>query len=102
MTPAEGLLGLSARAGKVISGQENVEQAVKRGSALLVILDGEISPGSEKAVRDACRFYGAPCVRLDAGLLGRSIGKPGRMVAAITDQALAKRLQDMLSTTSIG
>ena len=89
---ALGLLGLCARAGKVLSGEPAAEQAVKRKNAYLVLIDEEASGNAKKALSDACACYGAPLRTLPTGCLGQAIGKPGRMAAAITDQTLAKRL----------
>ena len=94
-----GLMGLCARAGKVLSGGQNVDTAIRHAAACLVVLDEGASPRTKKDVADACAYYGVSLCTLPAGMLGTSIGKPGRMVAAITDQALAKRLQDMIPTT---
>lgn len=93
---ALGLLGLCARAGKVISGEAAVDQAVKKKTACLVLLDGEAAQNAKKALSDACAYYGATILELPGGSLGQAIGKPGRMAAAITDQALAKRLAEQI------
>jgi len=91
-----GLLGLCARAGKILSGEAICEQAVKRHTAFLVLIDENASANAKKALSDACSYYGVPLHTLPGDLLGESIGKPGRMAAAITDQALATRLTTMI------
>ncbi len=90
------LLGLCARAGRLKSGLEGCEQAVKRQGAPLCLVDEGISPSSRKAMEDACRFAGAKLFTLPQGSLGHAIGKPGRMVAAVTDPGFAARLIQML------
>ena len=77
------MLGLCARAGKVLSGEPAAEQAVKKKNAYLVLIDEEASENAKKALSDACAYYGAPLRTLPAGCLGQAIGKPGRMAAAM-------------------
>ena len=96
MNKLQGLLGLCARAGKVLSGEDICEQAVKRRTAFVVLMDENASSNAKKALSDACAYYGVPIYTLPGDLLGDSIGKPGRMAAAITDQALATRLANMI------
>jgi ribosomal protein L7Ae-like RNA K-turn-binding protein len=91
------MLGLCARAGRIKTGLDGCEQAIKRQGATLCLVDGGISPASRKAMEDACRYAGAMLYELPPGTLGDAIGKPGRMAAAITDQGFAKRIQTLLN-----
>ena len=97
MNRALGLLGLTARAGKIQSGEQAAELALKKGQARLVILDGAASGGTCKAFIDACTYYSIPIRITDADALGDAIGKPGRKIAVVTDGKLAEKLADMLS-----
>lgn len=90
------MLGLCARAGRMKTGLDGCEQAIKRQGATLCLVDGGISAGSRKAMEDACRYSGAQLYELPPGTLGDAIGKPGRMAAAITDQGFAQRIQTLL------
>ena len=47
------------------------------------------------AVSDACAFYQVPLVYAPEHELGDAIGKPGRMVAAITDPSMADRILEL-------
>ena len=96
MNRAMGLLGLCARAGKVQSGEQAAELAIRRRQAELVLLDGAASQATRKAFQDACAHYSIPIRLTDAEELGWAIGKPGRRVAVITDGKLAKKLAEML------
>lgn len=97
MQRALNLLGLCARAGRLKSGLDGCEQAVKRQGAKLCLVDEGASPLSKKAMMDACNFAGASLGVLPRGELGRAIGKPGRMAVAITDEGFASRLIQLLS-----
>ena len=96
MNRALGMLGLCVRAGKVQSGEQACELALKHGQAQLLILDGAASKGTRKAFTNACAHNSIPIRLTDADALGAAIGKPGRRVAVITDGKLAQKLADML------
>ena len=97
--PALGLIGLCARAGKLVSGEQACDQQVKRGAAKLVLVDQGASPLTRKAFQDACAYYKVPLRLVPEGALGAAIGRPGRKAAAITDQALANRISQLLTDT---
>ena len=90
---ALGMLGLCARAGKLVCGANAAIQAVRAGTARLVVLDAQAGPNTQKAVENACRHYGVRLSRLDG--LGRAVGKEGRMAAAVLDEGLAARIEEL-------
>lgn len=91
---AVGLLGLAARAGSLVFGQEQCLQGVRRGTLHLILLDGSTGPNTRKAFRDACHFHKIPLLEL-AGhdTLGAGVGRPANKVAGVTDRRLAEQLQ---------
>ena len=95
MSPLLNFLGLCARAGALKTGEAVSEQLAKSGGAYLVLLDGDASDRSKKAMRDACHYAGIPLVELDGGSLGQAVGKPGRMAAAVTEKGFADKLIQM-------
>ncbi len=92
MNRALGILGLCARARKLVTGEKAVIQAVRAGQVRAVALDGAASANAVKAVSQACLTHGVPLVRTGPMALGDAIGKPGRMAAAVTDPGLAESL----------
>lgn len=86
------MLGLCMRAGKIISGEKACVQAIRMGSACVVVLDKAAAKNAVKAVSDACNYHEVPLVFAPEDELGFAIGKPGRMVAAITDPSMAERI----------
>lgn len=58
------MLGLAMKAGKVSSGEFATEQAVKSGSAYLVILAETASANTQKKFRNMCAYYKVPCILL--------------------------------------
>ena len=87
-----GMLGLCARARKLITGEKAVVQAIRAGSCHLAILDGATAPNGVEAVEWACQTHGVPLMHTAPGQLGRAIGRSGRMAAAVTDAGMAGRI----------
>ena len=92
---AMNMLGLCARAGKLVTGEKAVVQAIRSGGCYAAVLDGGVAPNGEKAVTQAAKTHGVPLFKAEAGRLGPSIGRPGRMAAAITDAGMARRLIEL-------
>ena len=92
MDRALNMLGLCARAGKLITGEKACVQATRSGMARAMLLDGAASDNAVKAVSQACASHGVPLARTEPGALGRAIGKPSRMAVAITDAGMAARV----------
>ena len=86
------MLGLCMRAGKLLSGEKACVQAVRMGGACAVVLDKAAAKNATKAVTDACEWHEVPLILAPENELGYAIGKPGRMVAAITDPSFADRI----------
>ncbi len=85
------LLGLSAKAGKIRSGEFQVEKAVKENQAFVVIVATDASDLSKKSYRDMCSFYQVPIYEYQTKEeLGRCIGKEFRAAVAVVDEGFAK------------
>ena len=104
MQKALNMLGLCARAGKIVTGEKMTEKAVKNGSGLLVIMDGGISDTGRKSVTDACAYKKVAYFTVGKGALGSAIGKDNRMALAVTDKGFAERIAYLLreSTSDTG
>ena len=96
------MLGLCARAGKLITGEKACVQAIRAGSACVALLDGAASANAVKALSDACASHGVPLMRTGEYQLGDAIGKSGRMAAAVTDAGMAARIIELSAADSIG
>lgn len=92
MNRAMSMLGLCARAGKLVSGEKACLQAIRSGGVYAVILDAAAAGNAVKAISDACRYHEVPLIRAPEYELGDAIGKPGRMVAGIADPGFAGRI----------
>lgn len=87
------LLGLAMRAGKVVSGEEQVMRAIRNHKVYLVIVAEDASVKTVKRIRDKGNFYGVPCMMAGTRQqLGQAIGKPERVLLAVTDKGFAEAL----------
>ena len=75
-----GALGLCMRAGKCLSGDFAVEEAVKKGKVILLVLDETVS----EATRDRYENKGVPVLYMKDP--GEAIGKPERKILGITEE----------------
>ncbi|GGD68005.1 50S ribosomal protein L7ae [Paenibacillus nasutitermitis] len=94
-------LGMAMRAGKVISGDEIVLKAVRQGKAKLVIVAGDASENTKKKFQDKCGTYNVKLVEIfDRITLGESIGKPERVIIAVTEAGFSKIIIQSLTQPS--
>jgi ribosomal protein L7Ae-like RNA K-turn-binding protein len=96
MTTSKSLsrLGLAMRAGKLVSGEEIVLKAIRSGEAKLVVLAKDASENTEKKISDKCSSYGIPLlIGYSRFELGAAVGKPERVLFAVTDRAFADMIQ---------
>jgi ribosomal protein L7Ae-like RNA K-turn-binding protein len=95
--PWVNFLGIAARAGKVISGEELVVKSIQKQNAKIVLLSKDASENTKKKVTDKCLFYKIDFVWIeDRNILGKAIGKEQRVVVAVNDQGFSKRLKELL------
>ena len=87
------LLGLAAKAGKVVSGGFSAEEDVKSRKARLVIIAEEAQENTSKKFTDKCSHYKIPYRFYSTKeKLGRAVGKQSRAVIAVTDSGFAGNL----------
>lgn len=91
------MLGIAAKAGKIVSGEFATENAVKAGKAFLVVTAADASENTAKKFRNMTDFYRVPLVvHGTKESLGRCIGKDYRSSLAVTDEKLAKAVQQKM------
>lgn len=87
-------LGLAMRGRNLVSGEFQTEDAVKNGSAVLVIVAEDASENTKKLFKDKCSYYEVPVYMYGTKeSLGRAIGKDLRSSLAITDAGLAQAIE---------
>ncbi len=94
------LLGLAAKAGKLVYGTEMVCEALRnRKKVLLVAEASDTSANTHKKITDKCEYYGVKHLRLDADMvtLGHSLGKrSGTAVVGVTDPSFATGIEKIM------
>ena len=93
------LLGLAMRGRNLVSGEFQTEDAVKKGSAMLVIVAEDASANTKKLFPNKCTYYHVPLVFYgEKEALGHAMGKEVRSSLAITDSGFAKALMEQMET----
>lgn len=95
------MLGLAARGRNVVSGELQTLNAIKDGSAMLVIVAEDASENTRKLFSDKCSFYEVPLRMYGSReALGRAIGKDMRSSLAVIDAGLAQSVMGYLGSES--
>ena len=89
-------LGLAARSGSVVSGEEACIRSIREGKVRLLIQAIDAGNNGAKKIRDKCAYYGVPIVtEFSCQELGHAIGKTARCAIGITSMQLAAAIQRM-------
>ena len=88
-------IGFAMKAGRLKSGDFVTEKLIRAKGAKIALIDTTASDNTKDKYRDICAHIGTELVEVDE--LGRWIGKPGRMVAAVTDEAFAQMIRRALT-----
>ena len=84
------LLGIAMRGRNLVSGEFQTLEAIKKGSAMLVIIAEDASDNTRKLFMDKCSFHKVPVVQYGTKEgLGRAIGKDIRSSVGVCDAGLA-------------
>ncbi len=87
------LLGLAMRGRNLVSGEFQTVEAVKSGTAMLVIIAEDASKNTKKLFKDKCSFYEIPVYEYGTKEdLGRAIGKDLRSSLGVCDAGLASAI----------
>ncbi len=87
------LLGIAMRGRNLVSGEYQTLEAVKKGSAMLVIVAEDASDNTKKLFSDKCSFYKVPIFRYGTKEnLGRAVGKDMRSSVGICNEGLAEAI----------
>lgn len=87
------LLGLAQRAGKVVSGYEQVIHAIQNGYAKQVIAAYDLSSNSKVKLESQCEHYKVPLIFMfNKTEISQALGK-SRSICCFIDQGFAKKWQ---------
>lgn len=90
-------IGFAMKAGKLKSGDYVTEKLLRAKGAKIALIDSTASDNTKDKYRDICNYTGIRLIEIEE--LGRWIGKPGRMVAAVTDDAFHQMILRALEPT---
>lgn len=89
------LLGLAQGAGKLLSGESIVLEAIRKKEAKLVVFASDASDNTKKQFLNKCEYYDVPVLILFLKAeISKAIGKE-RTVCAFTDDGFAKSFQKL-------
>lgn len=98
-----GMLGLAARARKLITGTELVTEAVRKQPAKrsngLVLIAADASENTTKRIENCCTHYHVTCIRIAVGKdeLSRAVGKMADVaVCALFEKEMANAVRKIL------
>ncbi len=96
-----GLIGICQKAGKLASGEQACEIAIKNNEAYLMILAQDASKNTNKRFNDKCEYRKVPLVIFGTKeSLGNAIGKATRASIAVTDEKLAKKVAELIKQST--
>ena len=97
------LLGLSARAGGVVTGTDSVRQAVRDERVHRVFLAEDAAPGQRQKLEPLLQARQVPSHSLFSRIeLGSAVGRSPVSAVGVTDLKLARRLGEMVSALPKG
>ena len=97
MNKALGLIGLSARARKIVYGADSTKEALEKGRVKLVIVSKEASEKTIKNFKFYSEKYSVPiCIFGKIEDLSKSIGKKNKAILGILDENLAKEIKKII------
>jgi ribosomal protein L7Ae-like RNA K-turn-binding protein len=88
-------IGFAMKAGKLVSGDFSVEKAVRAKRAKIALIDSAASANTQEKYRAMSEHAGIMLAEVEE--LGQWIGKPGRMVAAVTDEQFTTMIKRAIS-----
>ncbi len=88
----KGFLGLCARAGETVLGQDACVDAVRRETAAVVLMDERSAQNTRKRFLDSCANHHVPLYSIPAEMITQAVGKEGRMTVAIKRGKMADKL----------
>jgi len=90
------LLGLAARARKIVSGEELVIKGIQANRVFFVVIAKDAAENTSNKMINKCDYYHIPYgIAFQREELGHAIGKLSRVVVGVTDKGFAKQLEHL-------
>lgn len=98
MDKVYGILGIAAKAGKVISGFDSIQEGISKKQVNLVIVAQDASEKTKKEIQFIGNKYEVPCVIFgNIQENSHAIGKNNRAIIGICDSGLANKFLELIS-----
>ena len=95
-----GMIGLAAKAGKVVSGEMAVVAAAQKKKAAMLLADASASANTKDKIGKLASAYELPLLYVED--LGAAVGKPGRTMVALCDTAFANAIGKLANERNTG
>ena len=93
-----GILGIAAKAGKLMSGFDSLQEGISKKQVNLVIVAQDASEKTKKEMQFICHKYGVPCIIFgNIQENSHAIGKNNRAIIGICDSGLANKFLELIS-----
>ena len=87
------MLSLCQKSGKLVSGEESCEKAIRANLARVIIVAENASENTKKKFKNSSQYYKVPIYFFtDKEELGHAIGKEVRAVLTVTDEGLGNQI----------
>ena len=97
------LIGLAKRAGRAVSGEGAVKDAIRYGKAQLVIIAVDASDNTKKSITNSCKYYEVPCyICSTKETIGHALGREYNASVCITDSGFAAKIESRLQLNTNG
>ncbi len=86
-------LGMAYRAGKLITGEDNIINKMRNNEVYMVVVATDASDNTKKKYKDKCTYY--EVLNVESGTvndISHAIGKNNRVAIGICDKGFAKGL----------
>lgn len=98
MNKALGLIGISAKAGKIVYGTDSCIDAIKKQKVKLLIVSNDASEKTKKNFKYYTQKYNIKiCFFETVENLSKSIGKKNKVVIGILDENLAEEIEKIIN-----
>ncbi|OPJ57133.1 L7Ae/L30e/S12e/Gadd45 family ribosomal protein [Alkalithermobacter paradoxus] len=90
-------LGLAAKGGNIVSGDDTTLVELRKGKVKLIIIAQDASDNTKKLFIDKSKFRNIKyCIFATKTELGKAIGKYERAVVGIKDEKLARKMEELI------
>jgi ribosomal protein L7Ae-like RNA K-turn-binding protein len=97
------MISLAMKAGRIKSGEDKCKKCITSGECYLAVIANDAGPNTVKSITNSCKYYGVKYVFFgDKANNGRAIGKQASAVMAVTDEGLAKCIEEKISANING